>query len=99
MRAFDLPSKNSMKLKSSYLDFYSINHFHPLLFSGGVGTIVLAVALATSAASIGSEIYFAIEKCCGVYPQACRDRDEFKEIEKRMGVTTKEIDNKALDSK
>ena len=66
---------------------------------GSVATIALVTALTVSAASIGAEVFFAIDKCCTPEPQACKDSDEFNRIEKELEPLSHEIDVEALECK
>ena len=59
--------------------------------------MALALALGTATLSVSAEVYFAIEGCCGVEPQICRDNDEFEKIQNRLEPLSTEIDAKALE--
>ncbi|KAK3742447.1 hypothetical protein QZH41_011421 [Actinostola sp. cb2023] len=61
-----------------------------------LGMILLAVQLSFSIASLAFEIYNKIAGCCGNFPQACKDRDEFKEIQDRLGPISKATDAMSL---
>ncbi|KAK3727327.1 hypothetical protein QZH41_018175, partial [Actinostola sp. cb2023] len=61
-----------------------------------LAVVVLAVQLSISIASLGLEIYNKIAGCCGNFPQACTDRDEFKTIQDRLGPLSQETDAYSL---
>lgn len=91
-------SKGRKECEAGFLCYNKNTNVH-LHSTGSIATIALVAALSVSAASIATEVYFAINKCCGVQPQVCRDSDEFNSIKETLEPLSQAIDQKALESK
>ncbi len=65
-----------------------------LLIPGGViVAILVGASIVASLANLGFDIYLHIKGCCGVYPSACRYRDEFDRLKKSLSTKSRNIDN------
>jgi hypothetical protein len=61
---------------------------------GGVFiAILVGASIVASLANLGFDIYLHIKGCCGVYPSACRYRDEFDRTKKTLTAKSRNIDN------
>ena len=55
--------------------------------------------MAVSLAGIGFEAYLAIKGCCGLYQEACDNKDEFENIwQPKLLKISKDIDAQSLAS-
>lgn len=63
------------------------------ILGGVVVAILIGASIAASLANLGFDIYLHIKGCCGVYPSACRYRDEFERRKKSLTTKSRNVDN------
>jgi hypothetical protein len=54
---------------------------------------LVGASIVASLANLGFDIYLHIKGCCGVYPSACRYRDEFDSLKKTLSTKSRNVDN------
>ena len=78
-------------------DFYQSNATSDLSTTrekrGVIVAILVGASIVASLANLGFDIYLHIKGCCGVYPSACRYRDEFERTKKTLTTKSRNIDN------
>ncbi|XP_028401255.1 uncharacterized protein LOC114524364 [Dendronephthya gigantea] len=78
-------------------DFYQSNTTSDLSTRrekrGVIVAILIGASIAASLANLGFDIYLHIKGCCGVYPSACRYRDEFDRLKKTLSTKSRKVDN------
>ena len=70
-----------------------INLVSFFFITGGViVAILVGASIVASLANLGFDIYLHIKGCCGVYPSACRYRDEFERLKKGLTAKSRNVD-------